>query len=83
MANNNAVKKYILKAITEMQAQSSLPSDEQWFSRANIGMHLRAPSFGLNPSRKHALESLVEDGVVEERVRPNDARGTLEFRLAR
>lgn len=81
MANNNAVKKLIQKAITDLHAHSPLAKDEQWFSRANIGQQLRAPSFGLNPSRKGALESLVQDGVIEKRVRPNDGRGTLEFRL--
>ncbi len=83
MANHNAVKKLIQKAITDLHAHSALAKDEQWFSRANIGMQLRAPSFGLNPSRKSALSALVEDGVIEQRVRPNDGRGTLEFRLVK
>ena len=74
-------KQLIQTALEELHKASQHPHDQQWFTRAAIGQHLKAPSGGLNPSRKSALEQLVQAGVVEERHKSRGSKQTLEFRL--
>ena len=75
------VKKLIQTALEELHRASQHSHDQQWFTRATIGKHLKAPSGGLNPSRKSALEQLVQAGVVEKRHKSSDRKQTWEFRL--
>jgi hypothetical protein len=81
MSHNNSVKKLIQDALQQRHKESTIPREEQWFTRASIAKQLKAPSGGLNPSRKFALADLVRDGVVEQRKKPDDGKMTLEFRL--
>ena len=74
-------KKLIQTALEELHKTSQRPQDQQWFTRATIGKHLKAPSGGLNARRQSALEQLAEAGVVEKRHMPNEGKPTLEFRL--
>lgn len=75
------VKKLIQTALKELHNASQHPHDQQWFTRATIGKHLKSPSGGLNPSRQSALEQLAQAGVVEQRHKPDEGKQTLEFRL--
>ncbi len=74
-------KKLVQTALEELHKASGHPQDQQWFTRATIGKHLRAPSGGLNSRRQNALEQLAEAGVVEKRQQPDGGKQTLEFRL--
>ena len=74
-------KKLVQTALEELHKASQHPQDQQWFTRAAIGKHLRAPSGGLSSRRQNALEQLAEAGVVEKRHMPNEGKQTYEFRL--
>jgi hypothetical protein len=74
-------KKLIQTALEELHKASQRPHDQQWFTRAVIGKHLKAPSGGLNSNRQSALEQLAQSGVVEKRHKPGEKKQTLEFRL--
>ena len=74
-------KKLVQTALEELHKASQRSQDEQWFTRATIGKHLKAPSGGLTSRRQNALEQLAEAGVVERRRKPNDGKQTVEFRL--
>jgi hypothetical protein len=71
-------KKLLENALKELHSRSNLNRDEQWFTRAHIGQHLKAPSQNLNPSRKGALDTLVGAGVVEKQM---NEQGRWVFRL--
>ncbi len=75
--------KQIQTALEELHAASRHAQDQQWFTRATIGKHLKAPSGGLNPSRQGALEKLAQTGVVEKRHKDDGGKQTFEFRLKR
>jgi hypothetical protein len=81
MSNNNSVKKLILEALEQHHRDSQGSAGAQWLTRAAIAKHLKAPSGGLNPSRKFALDDLVREGVVEQRRKPKETKQTWEFRL--
>ena len=81
MGSNNTVKKLIENALRQHHKDSLLPREEQWFTRAAIAKQMKAPSGGLNPSRKGALHDLVIDGVVEERQASPDGKQTWSYRI--
>ncbi|MEO8611261.1 MAG: hypothetical protein ABI690_25415 [Chloroflexota bacterium] len=74
-------KKLIQTALEELHKTSHHPQEQQWFTRADIGRHLKAASGGLNPSRQGALEQLATAGVVEKRRKDDSGKQTYEFRL--
>ncbi len=81
MISTNSAKKLIEDALRQNHKESLLPREEQWFTRAAIAKQLKAPSGGLNPSRKGALHDLVIDGVVEERQASPDGKKTWTYRI--
>jgi len=78
-----AVQELIRDALTSLQRKSTDDPEKHWFTRSVIAGELEAPSKHLNPSRKGALQNLVDGGLVEMRAKPNDAKKVPEYRLVR
>jgi hypothetical protein len=78
MPNQNPSKNLLQTALKELHNRSPLKKDEQWFTRAHIGIQMKAPSHNLNDARRGALNTLVEAGLVEKRA---NEQGRWEFRL--
>lgn len=78
---DNRFKRMILEALTNLHTKSTLPAEEQWFTRRTIAGQFEAKA-GLNPSRLNALEELVTQNKVVKRQRPDEGRNLPEYSLA-
>jgi hypothetical protein len=76
------LRKMLLDALQSLHGKSTLPYEEQWFTRSDISKYLGA-SNGLNPVRVNALEELVDQNELEKRQKPNDARDYPQYRISK
>jgi hypothetical protein len=78
--HKNALKNFMADTMTKIHKASSLPADEQWFTRGDVARHLKAPST-LNAGHCHALDALVAEGTLDKRIRPAESRIVLQYRM--
>ncbi|MDZ4770678.1 MAG: hypothetical protein SGJ24_16250 [Chloroflexota bacterium] len=79
-AKSNKLGEIILKAIDELHKRSSVPDDEQWFTRAAIARQMGVPSQRLNPVRVRKVEELASEGKIQKRQKPDDGRDLPQYR---
>lgn len=78
--HKNALKNFMADTMTKMHKTSSLPADEQWFTRGDVARHLKA-AYTLNAGHRNALDALVVDGTLQKRIRPAESRIVNQYRM--
>ncbi len=76
------LKEILQTALKELHRRSIVPTEEQWYTRADIARHLGIDSVNLNPARVGALEGLVAEGEIMKRQKPDTGRDLPQYRLS-
>ncbi|MFZ4815755.1 MAG: hypothetical protein ACOYL5_14565 [Phototrophicaceae bacterium] len=77
MPHKGKLKQILLSTVEKLQTRRP----DGWFSRRQIAEQLGTESVHLNPARIGALKTLVEEGKLQLRQRPDDGRDLPEYRL--
>lgn len=77
---NTKLENMLLKAVETLQKASTLPVEEQWFTRADVARQIGAVN-GLNPARVNTLKRLVKEGQLQVRQKPDDGRDLPQYQI--